>query len=74
VNWREEFGMGVSGGPVRVQSQPGGAGRAGRVRCRRGGRRARARAEDDVEARATGAPRVADPGGGADVELNLDWD
>lgn len=71
--WREEFGMGVSGGPVRVQ----------------GSRREETVEPDDSadvvtedEARAATAedavndsgPRVADPGGGADIELNLDWD
>jgi hypothetical protein len=55
--WREEFGMGVSGGVVRVRSAPG----------------------DEDDASATGepdarGPRVADPRGGADIEINLDRD
>ncbi len=62
-SWREHLGMGVSGGLVRVQQQPA------------------AEPESDPQATATGAdeaadkaPRVADPKGGADVELNLDWE
>jgi hypothetical protein len=64
-HWREQFGMGVSGGPVRVQSEPGEAS-------------AEAAAASDEDQPQTdddaGAPEVADPGGGASIELNLDWD
>lgn len=53
--WRERFGMGIAGGPVRV-----------------------ARDDDGEDAEgpggAEGAPRVADAGGGASVELTLDWE
>jgi hypothetical protein len=73
--WREEFGMGVSGGPVRVQSArreesvvPDASADVVTADDARA-----ARAEDDVDA-ADRAPRVADPGGGASIELNLDWD
>jgi hypothetical protein len=68
--WREQFGMGVSGGPVRVQAsreevEPG---PGADVVSAEDGRAAQA--EED----AADGPRVADPGGGADIELNLDWD
>jgi hypothetical protein len=74
--WREQFGMGVSGGPVRVQS--GGADES--VAADDGADvvtddEARAAgAEEDATVQQVRAPRVADPGGGADIELNLDWD
>jgi hypothetical protein len=71
--WREEFGMGVSGGPVRVQSavpeetvEPDDSAHVVDDTDARA-----ARAEDDVDER---PPQAADPGGGADIELNLDWD
>jgi hypothetical protein len=74
-NWREEFGMGVSGGPVRVQSarpeetvEPDSSAQVVDEDDARA-----ARAEDDVDA-AERRPQVADPGGGASIELNLDWD
>jgi hypothetical protein len=87
--WREEFGMGVSGGPVRVQTSSTPA--AGDPT---GGAPAadfdavpdadvETRAGDAVESVDEGAvkdddegagPRVADPRGGADISLNLDWD
>jgi hypothetical protein len=73
--WREEFGMGVSGGPVRVRAQqhetvePDDSEAVVDEEATRA-----ARAEDDVAADHADQPRVADPGGGADVELNLDWD
>lgn len=70
--WREEFGMGVSGGPVRVQAQrseetvePDDSADVVTEDEARA-----ARAEDAADK----APSVADPGGGADIELNLDWD
>jgi hypothetical protein len=70
-HWREQFGMGVSGGPVRVQAQPGEAVEPD----------ASAEVVDEDAARASAAeeevdrkPRIADPGGGAEIELNLDWD
>ena len=74
--WREEFGMGVSGGPVRVRSEreetvepDDSADVVDEDEARA------ARAEDEVEAgKDERAPRVADPGAGADIELNLDWD
>jgi hypothetical protein len=76
--WREQFGMGVSGGPVRVQSQPREAlvepdDSADVVSAEdaRGAAAAEAALDDDADAR---RPRVADPGAGADIELNLDWD
>ncbi|HSJ06922.1 MAG TPA: gas vesicle protein GvpG [Longimicrobiales bacterium] len=69
--WREEFGMGVTGGPVRVQasSAPGDGDPA----------RGASNPDDAAAPAAEGAEedagsRVADPRGGADISLNLDWD
>jgi hypothetical protein len=114
-NWREEFGMGVSGGVVRVQPappgqagpahEPGGAtaGDAAPVPpdAARPGDAAGGSAADapgdapggpprsaadaatrdpsgdgaDVPAEPdTRGPSVADPRGGADIKINLDWD
>jgi hypothetical protein len=75
--WREQFGMGVPGGPVRVQAsrkeetvEPDDSADVVDEDEARA-----AQAEDDVDATVDDrAPRVADPGGGADIELNLDWD
>jgi hypothetical protein len=77
--WREEFGMGVSGGPVRVQAprdqervEPDDSADVVDEDDARA-----AQAADDVDAADTDedrAPRVADPGGGVDIDLNLDWD
>jgi hypothetical protein len=69
--WREEFGMGVPGGLVRVQSE-------GREETVVPDAAADVVVEDDARAAAAEdeaerGPRVADPGS-ADVELNLDWD
>jgi hypothetical protein len=70
--WREQFGMGVSGGPVRVQSQgsesevvPDDAAAVVDDTAARA-----AAAEDEVDRK----PKVADPRGGADVEVSFDWD
>lgn len=70
--WREEFGMGVSGGPVRVQAaRPEETIVPDDVADVVTDADARAaRAEDDVADR---RPSVADSGG-ASVEINLDWD
>lgn len=75
--WREQFGMGVSGGPVRVQ----GSGSREKVEPDDNAdvvdddEAGAAAAEEAVDAhRDERAPRVADPGAGADIELNLDWD
>ena len=73
--WREQFGMGVSGGPVRVQSaraeetvEPD---PSADVVDDEDARASRAEEEvDDAERR----PQVADPGGGASIEVNFDWD
>lgn len=75
--WREQFGMGVSGGPVRVQAQRAdesvepddSAAVVDDAEARA------ALAEDDVNAGGTGRkPQVADPSGGVDIDLNMDWD
>ncbi len=58
-DWRERLGMGVSGGPVRVQRDPD------------------ADAADPPGADAAeepAGPRLADPRGGVEVDLNLDWE
>lgn len=68
-HWREQFGMGVSGGPVRVQgSRPDEAvvpdeATADDEEARAG------QTEDDADRQ----PRVAGTDG-ASVEINLDWD
>ena len=75
--WREQFGMGVSGGPVRVQrSDPGEAVEADdSADVVDDDDAGAAAAEEAVDAHNDErAPRVADAGGGADIELNLDWD
>jgi hypothetical protein len=75
--WREQFGMGVSGGPVRVR----GSGRGETVEPDDGAdviaddEAGAAPAEEAADAQDDErAPRVADPGGGANIELNFDWD
>jgi hypothetical protein len=70
-HWREQFGMGVSGGPVRVQAQPGEEVQPDASADVVDEEDARASAAEDAADR---APRVADPGGGVDIDLNLDWD
>ena len=71
-HWREEFGMGVSGGPVRVQRQDR--------------EEPDVPAADEVvtedEARAEAAqdevtkkdPKVVDVSGGATIDVNFDWE
>jgi hypothetical protein len=74
--WREEYGMGVAGGPVRVQSQPGETvvpDDAAAV-VTEDDARAAAAEEQVAEADEDRGPQVADPGAGADIELNLDWE
>lgn len=71
--WREEFGMGVSGGPVRVQGSEPSVPAADQVVDEDEARAAAA--EDAVEAaEEDGIPRVADPRGGVTIDLNLDWE
>ena len=75
--WREEFGMGVSGGPVRVQAPaPGETVVPDESADVVGDADARAsKAEDDVAAADEDrAPKVADAKGGATIEVNFDWD
>ncbi|HSJ30920.1 MAG TPA: gas vesicle protein GvpG [Longimicrobiales bacterium] len=75
--WREQFGMGVSGGPVRVQaSRPDESVEPDDSADVVDEDEARAaQAEDDVNSRDAGRkPQVADPSGGVDIDLNLDWD
>jgi hypothetical protein len=75
-HWREQFGMGVSGGPVRVQAQPQDAtvvpDDSADVVDEDDARASAA--EEAVEEAADRRPQVADPGGGADIEINLGWD
>ncbi len=65
--WRERFGMGVSGGLVRVAA-PEEAAPEGPA----GGLPGEAPAEPPGRPEEEG-PRVADPGS-ASIEINLDWD
>jgi hypothetical protein len=62
-HWREQFGMAVSGGPVRVQSTEPIV--PDTVESDAAG--------DSEETSDQGGPHVADPGT-ASIELNLDWD
>jgi hypothetical protein len=57
--WREKFGMGVSGGPVRVQAQPTEADAA---------EPEAAAAEEEPK-----QPQVAQPGE-ATIDLHFDWE
>jgi hypothetical protein len=74
--WREEFGMGVAGGPVRVRAARAAetVDPADSAEVVAEDEARAAQAEDDVNAGVKREPRVADPDGGADIELNLDWD
>lgn len=56
-DWRERLGMGVSGGPVRVQRDPEAAAEENE-----------ATSPDERE------PRVADPGGGVEIDFDLNWE
>jgi hypothetical protein len=82
--WREHFGMGVSGGPVRVQPQPEpeprpepAVGQPGPESAAAAG--AAGSGSDEADASAAdadaedGTPRVARPGE-ATIEFNLGWD
>ena len=68
-HWKEQFGMGVSGGPVRVQGSGAAVEPDESASVVDPDEARAAQAEDDVDR----APRVAESGG-ATVELNLDWD
>ena len=75
--WREQFGMGVSGGPVRVRAErPDESVEPDDSADVVDDDEARAaQAEDDVDAGIEGRkPHVADPASGVDIDLNLDWD
>ena len=63
-HWREEFGMAVSGGPVRVQGAEPAVPDTGESGPAQGS--TESKTEED-------GPSVADPGT-ASIELNLDWD
>lgn len=69
-HWREQFGMGVSGGPVRVQGSGGESVEPDDSADVVTDEDARAAAAEDEADR---QPRVAESGG-ASVEINLDWD
>jgi hypothetical protein len=72
-HWREEFGMGVSGGPVRVQRQdreepevPA----ADEVVTEEDAR-AEAAQQEGTEAK---RPNIVDASGGATIDINFDWE
>ena len=69
--WREHFGMGVSGGPVRVAGAPAPPPAAPAHGNEAGIGPATGEAAED--AAADEGPKVAKPGG-ATIEFNLDWD
>jgi hypothetical protein len=68
--WRE-VGMGVQGGPVRVQAQPGETLVPDDSADVVSDDDARAAAAEDQVDR---APGVADPKGGVDIETSFDWE
>jgi hypothetical protein len=77
-HWREQYGMGVSGGPVRVQAAPAdatGMDAAVEFVDEEDARAAAAAAEAQAagEEEEPRAPRVADPGS-ASIEVRFDWD
>ncbi|MGH7446118.1 MAG: gas vesicle protein GvpG [Longimicrobiales bacterium] len=74
--WREEFGMGVAGGPVRVRAREDETVEPDPTADVVDEDDARAaQAEDDVDSgTADRAQRVVDPRRGADIELDFDWD
>lgn len=69
--WREAYGMGVSGGIVRVQGAEPEVPPADEVVDEK---EARAAAAEEAVDEAAKGPRVADPKGGVTIDLNLDWD
>jgi hypothetical protein len=71
-DWRERLGMGVSGGPVRVQREPG-ADEPAPDGAGQGAGSPDGRPRPGPEAERDG-PQVADPKGGVDIDLNLDWE
>jgi hypothetical protein len=75
-HWREQFGMGVSGGPVRVQQQdreepdvPA----ADEVVTEEEAR-AEAAQQDATEDADEKGPKVVDASGGVTIDLNFDWE
>lgn len=67
--WREEFGMGTSGGPVRVRSEEPNV--AEEVIASPEGTDDRVDAEEDAEGRPRGGIASSE---GASVEVNFDWE
>jgi hypothetical protein len=68
-HWREQFGMGVSGGPVRVATDQNAVGATTDERTVDKAVAESAAADPDAA-----PPRVADAGAGADFEVHLDWE
>lgn len=66
--WRERLGMGVSGGLVRVQPSEVEA------EADDGSAPGDESAASPESADVAREPQVADPKGGAEIDLNLDWD
>lgn len=72
--WREQFGMGTSGGPVQVARDPGAGGDAAEPASPEPAEpRAADRAGDEESGDGHGRGGVAQAGG-ASVELHFDWD
>jgi hypothetical protein len=70
-HWREEFGMGVSGGPVRVaRDEEPEVPAADQVVTEE---EARAEAAQ-MEAGESKGPQVVDASGGATIDVNFDWE
>lgn len=69
-SWRERLGMGVSGGLVRVQSPD--AEDASSTAETDGSAGSGSHGPPDADS--PRQPRVADPKGGVEIDLDLDWD
>ncbi|HEX6694630.1 MAG TPA: gas vesicle protein GvpG [Longimicrobiales bacterium] len=72
-HWREQFGMGVSGGPVRVQSQ-GGEGVTQQQPAADMAADAAAGASESAQEAVRKPPEVVDAAGGATIDVNFDWE
>jgi hypothetical protein len=70
-HWREQFGMGVSGGPVRVQRDEEPVVPAADEVVTADDARAEAAQQEATEDK---APKVVDASGGATIDITFDWE
>jgi hypothetical protein len=73
-HWREEFGMGVSGGPVRVQKEDRETPAVPAADEVVTDDEARAEAAQQEAAGSPKTPNVVDASGGAAIDINFDWE